>query len=64
MDWRIPEKLKKRVSYSRFTRTLRSMTCDVKKGCSYRGRISLKAIGSLDLLDPLWNGLDFSTNRS
>jgi len=30
MDWRIPEKLKKRVSYARFLVTLRSMNGNVK----------------------------------
>jgi hypothetical protein len=30
MDWRIPEKLKKGVSYARFSTTLRSMNGDVK----------------------------------
>jgi hypothetical protein len=29
MDWRIPEKLKKGVSYARFSVTLRSMNCNV-----------------------------------
>ena len=30
MDWRIPEKLKKGVSYARFSTTLRSMNGNVK----------------------------------
>ena len=38
MDWRIPEKLKKGVSYARFLITLHSMNANVKGSIGKAGR--------------------------
>ena len=47
MDWRIPEKLKKGVSYARFLITLRSITGNVKGSAGRTGNAQSR-MGALD----------------